>query len=278
MRKALLSLVLLGFGATLFAQGITDAKGYNKASTIQWQWAKDALQKYPWIGSERVLDLGSGDGKITAEIADIYTKGLVLGIDISPNMIAYSSDAFKKQNLLYQQLDIAKIEFVEQFDLATAFCSLHYVVEQEEALKRIHQSLKEDGHLLFVGPGLDGTSVGNISANLATSDKWLPFFPEYQKQRVYYTKDQYITLLEKTGFSPIFFNVSYDSLQFSDKTALTSWLKGFVNYISHLSDEQKENFLSDIANEMLKYNVATEDGKIQLQSSLFECLVKKVLS
>ncbi len=82
-------------------------------------------------------------------------------------MIAHSSQSFTLQNLLFQQLDIASMNFIEQFDLAAAFCSLHYVVEQKEA------------------------------------------------------------------------------------------------------------FLSDITDEMLKYNIAAEDGKIYLDSSLFECLVKK---
>ncbi len=270
--KTKLFLLLLSVTTSLYSQGINDAKGYNTRSSMQWQWAENALQKYGWTGQERVLDLGSGDGKITHAIAKERTRGLVVGLDISPNMVSFASHTFSHNNLLFIEGNMAKMGFYKQFDLATAFCSLHYVVEQEQALNNIHKSLKEGGMLLFVGPGLDGTSVGNISENLVQTPKWAPYFPSFQKQRVYYTKDDYIALLEKAGFTVEFFNVSYDALTFANKEALITWLKGFVNYISHLPEPLQEAFLNDIADVMITYAIPTKDATLLLESSLFECL------
>lgn len=252
--------------------GIDDAKRYNKSSSLQWQWADSAMQKYSWKGNERVLDLGCGDGKITNEIAQERTKGLVVGLDLSPNMIAFASNEFAADNLLFMQDNMATMIFYKQFDLAVAFCSLHYVVEQERTLDNIHQALKDGGALLFVGPGLDGTSVGNISEKLVKTEKWAPHFPTFQKQRVYYTQDDYITLLEQHGFHSLFFNVTYDDLRFTDKAALIAWLKGFVNYISHLTEDAQNDFLNDIADVMISYAVPTDDSSLLIKSSLFECL------
>jgi trans-aconitate 2-methyltransferase len=44
-------------------------------------------------GDERVLDVGCGDGHITAAIADQLPDGSILGIDPSPRMIA-AADSF----------------------------------------------------------------------------------------------------------------------------------------------------------------------------------------
>ncbi|MCE5294443.1 MAG: methyltransferase domain-containing protein [Chlamydiales bacterium] len=269
-----LFLLLLGCTSLMQAAGITDAKGYNKSSSMQWQWAANALQKYKWNGEERVLDLGCGDGKITNDIAETRTKGVVVGLDISPTMIQFASDEFAADNLVFIQANMATMNFYQQFDLAVAFCSLHYCVEQEQALKNIHQALKPDGMLLFVGPGLDGTSVGNISEQLVKTEKWAEDFPNFHKQRVYYTLDDYTTLLQQQGFEPVFFNVTYDDLRFVNKEALIIWLKGFVNYLSHLPQAKQDDFLNDIANVMIGYAVPTSDQSLLIKSSLFECLAR----
>lgn len=268
-----LLLALLFLNSTLAAVGLDDAKGYHNNSSLQWQWAISALEKQPWTGTERVLDIGSGDGKVSAFMADNCTKGLVVGYDISENMVQFSSNLFKKEhfpNLLYLKGDIKELPFYGQFDIVTAFCALHYVVEQEEALQKIHTSLAPHGKLLIVGPGRDSTSVANIAEELIKSKKWLPHFPSFKKARVYYTMDEYLTLLTSAGFEPIYSDVTHDKVRFQDKEALLRWLKPLINYTSHLSQELQYEFLSDIADVMLKAQIPTDDGTILLESTLFE--------
>ena len=68
--------------------GIEDAKAYSKNSNIQWIWATETINNYSWNGNECVLDVGCGDGKITAFIAkDKMPNGLIVGLDISQNII-----------------------------------------------------------------------------------------------------------------------------------------------------------------------------------------------
>lgn len=263
----------------LSAVGLDDAKGYNKNSSLQWQWAVEALEKYPWTGSERVLDLGCGDGKVTALISKECTQGIVVGYDISPNMITFASSLFRKDtfnNLLFQEGDIATLPFQGQFDLAVAFCSLHYVVEHTKALTAIHKSLSPSGKLLFVGPGRDSTSVANISETLIQTAKWAPYFPSFKQQRVYYTKDEYIALLREIGFEPVYFDLTHDKVTFANKQALISWLRPIINYISHLSKELQDDFLADLAEIMMQSAIASEGETVVLESTLFECLCQRV--
>ena len=42
---------------------------YHKSSSAQQQWAQELITKLGLRGDERVLDIGCGDGKVTAEIA-----------------------------------------------------------------------------------------------------------------------------------------------------------------------------------------------------------------
>jgi trans-aconitate 2-methyltransferase len=110
----------------ILGAGLEDPKEYEKHSNRQWVWALHALDRYPWQGTERVLDIGCGDGKISAFISEKQTRGPVIGLDISEAMIHFASNAFGPDqfpNLVFQQGDITSLPFHGQFDLITSFCS-----------------------------------------------------------------------------------------------------------------------------------------------------------
>jgi len=53
--------------------------------------AEEQLARLTLQGDERVLDVGCGDGKVTAEVAARVPRGSVLGVDPSRDMIAFAS-------------------------------------------------------------------------------------------------------------------------------------------------------------------------------------------
>ena len=64
---------------------------YAKNSDAQLQWAREIRSRLSLNGSESVLDVSCGDGKITADFAQALPHGQVIGIDRSPEMIAYAA-------------------------------------------------------------------------------------------------------------------------------------------------------------------------------------------
>ena len=58
-----------------------NAERYHEVSSPQQAWARRVLERLPLEGHERVLDLGCGSGKITAEIARRVPAGHVVGVD-----------------------------------------------------------------------------------------------------------------------------------------------------------------------------------------------------
>ena len=68
-----------------------NATRYRQHSSLQEAMAAEVLALLEVRGDERVLDVGCGDGRITAQIADRVVAGSVVGVDASPDMIAHAA-------------------------------------------------------------------------------------------------------------------------------------------------------------------------------------------
>ncbi len=80
---------------------------------MQQTWARELIAKLKLRGDEHILDVGCGDGKVTAEIARAVPRGSVTGVDASPQMIAFAQKTFpakKFPNLKFQVMDARKIK------------------------------------------------------------------------------------------------------------------------------------------------------------------------
>jgi trans-aconitate 2-methyltransferase len=67
-----------------------NAADYAANSAAQQIWARELIAQLRLRGDEHILDVGCGDGKVTAELARAVPKGSVTGIDASPEMIAFA--------------------------------------------------------------------------------------------------------------------------------------------------------------------------------------------
>jgi trans-aconitate methyltransferase len=67
-----------------------DARDYAEHSQGQYGWGLSNVERLGLRGPEWVLDIGCGDGKLTAEIARRVPAGRVVGIDNAPGMIEFA--------------------------------------------------------------------------------------------------------------------------------------------------------------------------------------------
>jgi trans-aconitate 2-methyltransferase len=64
-----------------------NAEDYKQHSKGQQKWARELIARLKLKGTEDILDIGFGDGKVTAEIASYVPNGSVVAIDNSISMI-----------------------------------------------------------------------------------------------------------------------------------------------------------------------------------------------
>ena len=127
---------------------------YKNASTHQKEWGNKIISELQLSGNERILDLGCGDGALTAQLASRVPEGSVVGIDASQSMID-SALQHQRPNLTFQLKDINNLDYQEEFDLIFSNAALHWVKNHQALLFHAFTSLKKGGVLRcnFAGDG-----------------------------------------------------------------------------------------------------------------------------
>ena len=103
--------------------------------------------------AERILDLGCGDGALTAKIAASGAK--VKGVDSSENMVV----AAKSLGIDAQVTSADALDFHHEFDAVFSNAALHWMRNQDTVLSGVHRALKPGGRFVAEMGG-----HGNIAA------------------------------------------------------------------------------------------------------------------
>ena len=98
-----------------------------------------------------VLDYGCGIGRISKELIE-QTGCTVVGVDVSPNMLALSFDYVMSPNFTPCSLKNLSVLIKSglKFDVAFAILVLQHFAEPQTDIKSIHRALKTNGHIYLL--------------------------------------------------------------------------------------------------------------------------------
>lgn len=119
---------------------------------------EDTLQRIAVQKGEHVLDIGSGPGFLTAEIAtQTGSNGKVVGVDISQQMVERASQRNKCEWLSYQCADATVLPFEDDyFDVVVSTQVAEYVPDLEAFLCEAQRVLKPGGRGLILATDWEG--------------------------------------------------------------------------------------------------------------------------
>jgi len=251
------------------------AEDYHQNSHLQEDAAKDLLAASSIKSSDKVLDVGCGDGKVTAFIAQHKVPdGAVTGVDFSNNMIDFAQRAYPPTmytNLRFAVGDAANLTFSRSFDFVVSFFALHWVKNQKEALAGMHEALLPGGRLLLcmgtdAAPHNRPNYLREAIIAVAARKKWDSYFAQTQRPWNYPQKvATYGPLLEQCHFSSI--DVGYHQVQciYQHKESLINSIRAWLPYVKSLpSPLMQQTFLEEIVDYYLAQSNArvNDDGSI----------------
>jgi trans-aconitate 2-methyltransferase len=222
-----------------------DGIEYQRVNSLQKWLADRALSDLDLDGVHSLLDVGCGDGRITATIADRLAGATVIGIDPSPRMIsvAPSSDA-----LSFEVGDVCSMTYEAAFDVVVSFNALHWVLDQHRALSRIAGALRRPGRalLVFVCAG-ERPSLELTAMRVAGHESWRRYFTEFAVPFAHPAPLAWAEMASKSGLTVSASVVDDLSWDFGSTDAFARWCTvGFGAWTDRLPSDSIVPFVADV--------------------------------
>jgi trans-aconitate methyltransferase len=227
---------------------------YKQHSNLQYVFAHELVKDAGLKPTDRILDIGCGDGKITSDMGKMVPSGQVLGTDISNEMIQSATKehtSTPQTNIGFMVMDAEKNIFRNQFDIVTSFCCLHWVKEQRQALIGIKNALVPTGKAILLVP-LRHEELYTAIESVVSEKKWCNFFKGFSNPHVFFTKEKYSTLLNSAGLEKQTMQEKIMSYEFDTKRNMELFLKAWLPHMKLIPESKHDDFLSDISNTFLR--------------------------
>jgi trans-aconitate 2-methyltransferase len=252
-----------------------DPKYYSSNSSAQKNWGIELLAKLNFKGNERLLDVGCGDGKLSAEIARSLPDGSVLGIDLSEEMITFAKNHYPQEkfpNLSFMQIDASELTFDSEFDIVYSNAVLHWIKAPQAALKGFWKSLKPEGVFLaqFGGRG-NAAELLKVVDSIIEDKKWNSYFKDFVFPYGFYGPEEYGKWLKAAGFSVKRLELISKNMALEGETGLFAWIAStWLPYTQRIPDELEEDFINEVVSLFVRKNPPDDKGHVHLQMKRLE--------
>ena len=194
----------------------------------------DLLDPQP---GERVLDIGCGDGALTASIVSRGAE--VVGVDSSASLV----EAARNRGIDARVVNANELTFEREFDAAFSNAALHWMREPDLVLAGVRRALRSRGR--FAGEmGAQGNVAAISTAILAVlrehgidgASRWPWYFP---------TPAEYAERLEANGF--VVARLELIPRPTPLPTGMRGWLDSFANpFLAGVSREERQAILDEV--------------------------------
>ena len=252
-----------------------DAQDYVAHSAAQQVWARELIEKLRLRGDEAVLDIGCGDGRATAMIAERLPEGSVLGVDMSPSMVALAQEQFPPgdyPNMSFRQMDARRLELPPVFDVAFSTAALHWVDDHEAVLGGVRRILRPEGRLLFQMGGR-----GNLAEAYAVGEeviaraRWRGYFTDFPSPYHFHTPEDYEVWLPRAGFRVARADLFTKDMPHAGRGAFLGWLRTtWFAYTDRLPAELRDAFCDDVADAYTAVRPPDSEGVIHVKMMRLE--------
>ena len=197
-----------------------DARGYTDRFSFVHHYGGALLELIGLDGS--ALDLGCGNGALTAELAE---RGLqVVGLDASRELLEIARA--NHPELMFRWGDATDFDLPEPVDVVFSNAVLHWIdaEKQPDVLKNVHRALKDGGEFVFEMGG----KGNNAKIHGALAEAFARRGLAYRMPFYFPSIGEYVMLLEKAGFRVEYAVLFERPTELCGEDGLADWIRMFV--------------------------------------------------
>jgi trans-aconitate methyltransferase len=246
---------------------IWDPAAYAANSSPQQSWAREVIAKLKLRGDERVLDVGCGDGRMTAEIARALPAGAVTGVDASSTMIGFAQETFapaRFSNLEFHVMDARRIRLAKPFDIVFSSSALHWVDDHPAFLRGASSCLRPGGRLVVSCGGKGNAQEVFLALRPEMRlPRWRQFFRKMDKPYFFHSPADYGKWLPRCGFKVRRVRLSPKDATYQGREGFEAWLRTtWLPYTQRVPERLREEFIAAITDRYLAKHRADDAGRV----------------
>ncbi|KAL2831723.1 S-adenosyl-L-methionine-dependent methyltransferase [Aspergillus cavernicola] len=221
--------------------------------------------------TDKVLDIGCGDGKFTD--AFIPHVGKVLGVDSSPAMIESANKDYGGEKAEFSVLDCCNLEQDSAiadgtWDKVVSNAALHWILRNENTristLRGVHASLKPGGMFVFEMGGHGNVSEVSTALMFALVQQGVPIEKVREVYPWFFPSVTWMTnALESIGFKVVKMEMEHRPTLLTSATngGLEGWVRLMgATFLDVLAPEKREAAVKEICEVLQTAVTRVEDG------------------
>lgn len=256
-----------------------DAADYAANSSAQYQWGSELIAQLGLRGHEDVLDLGSGDGKLTAMIANQLSTGSVAGVDASAQMVALAQQRWGDMpNVTFAQADAQQLAFRETVDVVFSNAVLHWVPDHPAVLVGMYRALRPGGRIVLQmgGAGNCARFIEAVDRVRATS-RWQRFFRDFSFPWSFNTEADYNRWLDEAGLVAHRIDTVHKDMCHDSPEQLAGWMRStWLPYLQCVPKAERAAFVASVVDAYLRAVPADAAGHTHVDMVRLEVTAEKL--
>jgi trans-aconitate 2-methyltransferase len=248
-----------------------NAADYARHSAGQERWAHELIAGAAIVPDDRVLDLGCGDGRVTAAISRLVPQGRVLGVDLSPVMVKHAAGQFPSDefpNLGFQEADARTLPFEGAFTLVFSNAVLHWIRDQRPVVFGIARALVPGGRcMLQMGGRGNVAEVIDAFNAIVSQPEWRAWYDGFESSYGFHSDDDYRRWLAEAGLTADRVALIEKDMVHANRDAFIGWLRtAWHPYTAPVPGDRRGALLEAVADQYLAENPIDADGRVHVRS------------
>ena len=190
-----------------------DASAYRRFSIAQNRGEMALFERLGCTGTGALLDIGCGDGRLTAQMAEALPQWAITGLDPNNEMLDLADISFAQPNLRFVRGTLDHLPTDNTFDAITLFNTLKFIPHAEAFLADMHRRLNPGGQLLIFAHPLDSLPA-QIFREVLLEPEWKDNIDHAVVNARRYLSD-YQQILDQLGFDITYCDV-YESPRYTE--------------------------------------------------------------